>query len=122
MATVNLLPAEKVLIVSAGIGQSGHVRFLDAPSAITSIGEATSQTFGPFEIARQFEITNLSGELTSTIGSEPTSYSGEIKFHTNPTTIPASASLIIPTDTQAIIHDALTVNGTLDVDGSLVLN
>jgi len=122
MATVNNLPEGKVLTVTAGSGISGMVRFLDAPTDVVSIGENVSQTFGPFESARQFEITNLAGNLNATIGSEPTTYSGELKFHPNPTSIPATASLIIPSATQAVVYDGLTVSGTLDVDGSLILN
>jgi hypothetical protein len=119
--TVNLLPENKVLVITADALASGELIWQDSTESAVTIGASTVQRFGPFDIPRQYTLTHTAGTLVDALEAT-TMESGQVGMQCNLTTIPATANLTIPTDSQVIIDGTFTVLGSLDVDGSLVVN
>jgi hypothetical protein len=118
--TTNLLPANKVIAVTADALTTGNLTWQDTGLTEPDFGAGTVQRFGPFTEPRQFTLKHVTGRLVDTI--ESTIYeSGKVGMQCNLTTIPAGSHLTIPPNSQVIIRDAFTLNGSLDLDGSLVL-
>jgi len=118
--STNNLPANKVLAVTADDLSSGSLTWQDTGIEEADFTAGTVQRFGPFDEARQYTLTHVTGRLTDAI--ENTVFeSGKVGMQCNLTTIPEGTNLTIPTNSQVIIRDAFTLNGTLDLDGSLVL-
>jgi hypothetical protein len=118
--TVNNLPANRVLVVTADALSSGTVTWQDTgvTEALITLGKV--QRYGPFEEPRQYTLTHITGTLIDT--RESTVYeSGIVGLQCNLTTVPAGENLTIPAGSQCLIHGTMTLNGTLDLDGSLVL-
>ena len=118
--TVNLLPENKVLVITANSTSSGELTWQDSTESAVTVGASTVQRFGPFDIARQYTLTHILGQLVDSLEST-TKESGVAGMNCNLTTIPETEILTIPTNSQCVIYDTLTVNGSLDVDGTLIL-
>jgi hypothetical protein len=115
---VNLLPAGRMLVITADALSSGELNWQDSDEAAASIGVDTVQRFGPFRFARQYTLTHITGELAE--AQEHTNKdTGTAGMQANLTTIPDTENLTIPADSQVVIYDDMTINGTLDVDGVL---
>lgn len=107
-----------MLVITADALSSGELDWQDSDEAATSIGKSTVQRFGPFHIARQYTLTFITGELTES-QEHTNKETGTAGMQANLTTIPATENLTIPADSQVVIYDDMTINGTLDVDGVL---
>jgi len=117
--TNNLLPANRVLVVTADALSSGELQWQDTGATEAAITLGTTQRYGPFDEPRQYTLKHTTGRLADTL--ETTLYEGQVGMQCNLTTIPAGSHLTIPPNSQVIIRDAFTINGSLDLDGSLVL-
>lgn len=118
--TVNLLPADTVLVITADALSQGELQWQDSTETATSVGISTVQRLGPFHIARQYTLTHVLGTLTTTV-ERTNKESGAAGMNCNLTTIPLVENLTIPTVSQCAIYGTLTVIGSLDVDGELLL-
>ena len=118
--TTNLLSANRVLVITADAVSSGELQWQDTGITEAEITTGTTQRYGPFDEPRQYTLKHTAGNLSDL--SEITIYEGQVGMQCNLTTIPAGANLTIPPNSQVIIRDAFTLNGSLDLDGSLVLN
>jgi len=118
--TVNNLPQGSRLAITANAESSGELQWQDSTEAATAISAGTIQRFGPFPFARQYTLTHITGLLVDSL--ERTVYTGGTAgIHSNLTTIPTGENLTIPANSQCVIYDTLTLNGTLDLDGVLRL-
>ena len=107
-----------MLVITADALSSGELNWQDSDEAAASIGVNTVQRFGPFRFARQYTLTHITGELAE--AQEHTNKdTGTAGMQANLTTIPDTENLTIPADSQVVIYDDMTINGTLDVDGVL---
>jgi hypothetical protein len=118
--SVNNLPVGKTLVITATDKDSGLLQWQDSTEDATTIGASTVQRFGPFRVARQYTLTHTLGMLVDSLEAT-TKESGVAGVNCNLTTIPATENLTIPVDSQCVIYDTLTINGSLDVDGTLIL-
>jgi hypothetical protein len=117
---VNNLPQGLRLVITADTVTTGELQWQDSTETATSISAGTVQRFGPFPFARQFTLTHITGMLVETF--EKTVFTGGTAgIHSNLTTIRTGENLTVPANSQCVIYDTLTLNGTLDLDGVLRL-
>lgn len=120
------LVAGQRLTVTADALSTGSVVLMDngAPaSSPVNVPASASRYFGPFPAGRDYRITSKTGLLTSAMAvpDNPVhrssgSLSGMVG---NLSVIPAGRDLTLEADAQALVYSALTVNGSLTVDGEL---
>jgi hypothetical protein len=118
--SVNLLPADRVLVITANDTSSGELQWQDSAETATTITLGTVQRFGSFPIARQYTLTHTLGMLVDSLESTLRE-SGIAGMNCNLTTLAATDNLTIQADSQCVIYGTLTINGSLDVDGEIIL-
>ena len=118
-STTVSLPFGKTLTVTAS-GESSVRRLGDVGGVLYQpdpIAAGASQTFGPYFDPLDFELIGTYDAPAFTMTTGTLAATSTIACSLD--TVPAETSITIPANTQAVIYDLLTVNGEVEVLGTL---
>jgi hypothetical protein len=121
------LKAGEALTITAGVASTGTVRRVeDAGSTISNqaadIAAGATVVVGPFYTNRVYEIITTAGApLSHSVAIAESGHAITSGVISVSTTIGAAQPLTVPANSQAVIYDTLTVNGTVTVLGTLAV-
>lgn len=122
------LNAGQTLTVTADANSSGYLYRLaasagDGPFALTTIGQSTTTTYGPFAQDRRYAIDSQAGAITFTATVVDFPAAGAIDSFTgisaSYSTVPSDRTLTVAANTQSIAYGAFTVTGQLTIAGEM---